>query len=144
MQGWVRIYRQISVNDLWQEKPFSRGQAWVDLILLANHKDGFIRKRGIKIKVRRGQVGWSILALSDRWGWSRGKAIRFLDELETVQQVVQQKKRLTTLITVVNYNEYQGDDTTDDTTDGQQTDINNNDKNEKNEKKEKKIGRAHV
>lgn len=26
-------------NWVWQDKPFSHGQAWVDMILMANHKD---------------------------------------------------------------------------------------------------------
>ncbi len=138
MAGWIKLHRKLSENNLWKETPFSRGQAWVDLILLANHQEGYIRKRGIKIALNRGQVGMSILGLAGRWGWSRGKVIRFMKELEREQQVVQQKSRLTTLTTIVNYDEYQGggttDGTTSDTTDGQQTDINKNVKKDKNEK----------
>ena len=84
------------------EEKFTRGQAWVDLFMLANHRDGHIRKRGIKVPVPRGTCGWSILALADRWQWSRGKVQRFLDELEREQQIVQQKSRLTTLIKIIN------------------------------------------
>ncbi|MDW7774577.1 MAG: hypothetical protein SCH71_16975 [Desulfobulbaceae bacterium] len=120
---------------MWLEKPFSRGQAWMDMLLLANHKAGHVRKRGVRTTVERGQLGWSMLALSDRWGWSRGKVQRFLDELEANKQIIQQKKRITTLITILNYDLYQSANTTDDTTDAQQTDINKNDKNDKEEKK---------
>lgn len=129
--GWVKLYRCIQSNPLWQERPFDRGRAWVDLILIANHKDGYIRVRGNKVTVLRGQVGYSILSLAERWGWSRGKVSRFLNELENdAQQIRQQKKRLTTLITILNYERYQAVDTTeretDSTTDGQQTDTNKN------------------
>lgn len=134
-RGYIKIFRRLKDSDLWLEEPFTRGQAWVDLIMLANHKDGHIRKRGVKIEIKRGQCGYSELALAERWRWSRGKVNRFLIELETIQQIIQQKTRLTTLITIINYNEYQAnkttDDTTDNTTDGQQTDINNNDNNDK-------------
>lgn len=105
--------------------------------MLANHKQGHFRVRGIRVDLERGQLGYSILTLSARWGWSRGKINRYLNELETVQQIVQQKTKLTTLISIVNYDKYQNGDTTngttDDTTDGQQTDINKNDNNEKKE-----------
>ena len=38
-QGYIKLYRSIFNHWLWQDKPFSRGQAFVDLILLANYKD---------------------------------------------------------------------------------------------------------
>jgi hypothetical protein len=133
--GWIKLYRCIQNNPLWQESPFDRARAWVDLIVIANHKDGYIRVRGNKVPVMRGQVGYSILSLAERWGWSRGKISRFLNELEGGQQIRQQKKRISTLITIINYEKYQGidttDGTTDSTTDGQQTDTNKNVKNEK-------------
>ena len=107
MEGWVSIYRQLASRDLWLKQKFTRGQAWVDLIILANHKDGFIWKRSNKIDIKRGQVGWSELALSIRWKWSRSKTKRFLKWLENETQIVQNRKRLTTIITIINYKKYQ-------------------------------------
>ena len=75
--GWIRIHRKIMDTPEWLAEPFTRAQAWVDLLLLANHETGFIRKRGIMIAVERGQVGYSEDALSARWRWSRGKVRRF-------------------------------------------------------------------
>ena len=142
MQGWIKLHRQLSSSDLWKSEPFTRGQAWVDLILLANHKEGFIRARGIKLRVERGQVGVSQDTLSKRWQWSRGKVVRFLNELEMEQQIVQQKNNVTSLLSITNYNQYQSNDTTNDTTNGQQTvqqtDTNKNVKNKKNEKEDTK------
>jgi hypothetical protein len=144
MDGWIKLHRVLTMHEIWTAEPFTRGQAWVDLLLLANHKPGHIRKRGIRVEVERGQVGWSEVALATRWKWSRGKVRRFLSELESKmeQQIVQQKNKVTTVISITNYNKYQSDGTTDDTTDGhqtvQQTDIkryrNKNEKNEKNKK----------
>jgi hypothetical protein len=135
--GWIKLYRQLTLNNIWTDEPFSRGQAWIDLLLLANHKDGIVRVRGIKIPILRGQVGWSELKLADRWKWSRGKVRRFICELENEKMVVQQKNRKTSIISILNYEFYQCNDTTDSTTDGQQivqqTDTNKNEKNEKNE-----------
>lgn len=146
MKGWVKFHRKILSSDLWLSEKFTRAQAWVDLIGLANHKDGFIRKRGIKISVKRGQVGWSEVKLSERWKWSRGKVRRFLEELKKDLQIskkpVQQNKFITSLITLTNYNQYQQDGTADGTADGQQTDSrqyrNKNEENGKNDKNDKK------
>lgn len=134
-QGYIKLYRALMDNRLWTDEPFTRGQAWVDLLMLANHKPGYFRVRGNRIDVKRGQVGWSVQRLAKRWGWSRGKAQRFLNELEIDQQIEQQKNTLSSLITITNYELYQGE--TDSrqnsrrTADGQQTDTNKNEKNEK-------------
>ena len=112
--GWIKLYRCIQNNSMWQERPFDRARAWVDLILLANHKTGYVRKRGIKIEIQRGQVGWSERALAERWGWSRGKVARFLDELKMEQQIEQQNGpqniNVTSLILITNYDRYQSDE----------------------------------
>jgi len=112
-------------SDLWKSEPFTRGQAWVDLLLLANHKEGFIRARGIRIDILRGQVGTSQVELAKRWKWSRGKVKRFLNELEVDQQIEQQKDNVSSLITITNYNQYQGDDTANDTANGTASDTAN-------------------
>src|SRR5210317_1233173 len=91
--------------------------------MLANWQTGSFRKRGVKITVKRGQLARSKLELADRWRWSRGKVTRFLDELESDQQILQQTSKLTTLISIINYDRYQSDGTTDEATDGHQTDI---------------------
>ena len=38
-QGWIKLHRTLQDNKLWYSEPLTKGQAWVDLILLANHKD---------------------------------------------------------------------------------------------------------
>ncbi len=144
MDGWIKLWRQIQDSEGYLSEPFTRTQAWIDLLLLANHKQGFIRVRGNRINVNRGQVGWSQVKLAERWKWSRGKVRRFLLEMEQQNdpQLVQQKSSLTSLITIVNYGHYQGDGTADSTENGQQTVqqtdsrryTNKNEKNEKNEK----------
>jgi len=120
--GYIKLWRKLQDNPIWYLEKFTRGQAWVDLLMLASHKEHCFLKRGIKIKQPRGVVGVSVIGLADRWQWSRGKVQRFLDDLETEQQIEQQKSRLTTLIKIINYSVYQGDGTTERTTNGQQTD----------------------
>jgi len=121
-RGYIKLYRAMSDNNMWQEKPFNRCQAWADMLMLTNYKQGQIRARGIPVKVDRGQLGWSKVALAERWGWSRGKVGRFFNELETEHQIEQQNNNITSLITIVNYDYYQSDGTASGATDGQQTD----------------------
>ena len=107
MEGWIKLHRGLLESNVWTCEPFSRGQAWVDLLLLANHKDTFFYKRGHKIDVKRGQLGRSTVELSDRWKWSRSKVNKFLKDLEKEQQIEQQKTNVTQIITIINYDEYQ-------------------------------------
>ena len=107
MEGWISLHRQISENDLWLAEPFSKGQAWVDLILLANHKDNSFFKRGIRIIVKRGQVAWSEKALSARWKWSRNKVRKFLELLIFEHQILVSKSNVTQIITIKKYEDYQ-------------------------------------
>lgn len=110
-RGYIRLWRCIQNNHLWEDTPFDRARAWIDLVMLANHTAGFMRKRGIKFEIKRGQVGWSERDLAERWKWSRGKVKRFLDELEEDEQINQgngpQNINVTSLITITNYELYQ-------------------------------------
>jgi len=123
--GWIKLHRRIMNNPDWLAEPFTRAQAWIDLLLLANHDTGHIRKRGILIEVKRGQVGYSEEALAQRWRWSRGKVRRFFRDLIEKSQIsrnpVQQNSRLISLITITNYDIYQSHSTTNGTTNRQQT-----------------------
>ena len=128
-QGWIRLHRQIMETPEWLAEPFTRGQAWVDLLLLANHETGFIRKRGILIAVDSGQVGYSEESLAERWQWSRGKVRRFLVELARLSRIshkisektIPKKTSVSSLINIINYDKYQMNSTEDDTEDGRKT-----------------------
>ncbi len=136
-QGWIKLWRSLQQNPLWNRKPFSWGQAWVDLLLLANHKPGCIWPKGIPVHLDAGQVGYSKEALAARWGWSRSKVTRFLNALESVQQIVQQKNNLTTVVTITNWDRYQKPNSrrrSKRPADEHQTDTNKNDKNGKKER----------
>ena len=82
-KGYFLIWRSIQDNPLWKEKPFSRGQAWVDLIMMAQHSDGDIHlfKKGFIIEAKRGDVLYGLDFLMKRWGWGKGRVIRFKDYL---------------------------------------------------------------
>jgi hypothetical protein len=128
-QGWIRLHRQLMDEPEWLAEPFTRGQAWVDLLLLANHETGYIRKRGILVAVERGQVGYSEETLAERWQWSRGKVRRFLLELASVSRIsrkisgetVLKNTSVSSLISLINYDKYQSGSTEDGTENGRKT-----------------------
>jgi len=107
MNGWIKIHRKIMSNKFWTSEPFTRGQAWIDLLMLANHENGFFFLRDHKIEVKRGTVGWSQKQLSDRWKWSRKKVANFLQVLKMEQQIEVRISKSTTLVDILNYDEYQ-------------------------------------
>jgi hypothetical protein len=118
--GWFKIYRKLTDSDLWLSEKFTRGQAWVDLIGLANFKDSFFYKRGVKIDLNRGELAYSEVALSKRWQWSRTKVRSFLNDLEKEHQIEQQKNNVTTVIKVINYHLYQDEEQQKEQQNGQQ------------------------
>ncbi len=147
--GYIKLHRQLQECWVWFDEedpePFSKGQAWVDLLLSVNHADKRVKLDNRIIEIKRGQKLTSIRKLADRWKWSRKKVSNFLDLLESDDMIHQERATRYTLITVVNYSLYQ-------CSDGEQRatqeplknhsratqeplkNTNNNDKNDKNDK----------
>lgn len=111
--GYIKLHRSLQNNWIWSEKPYGKGQAWIDLLMEANFAD--VKKLiGDEIKTfKRGQVYKSQLELSHRWGWSRKKVARFLDVLEMDGMLSVNATTKGTIITIENYELYQSDGTTD-------------------------------
>jgi hypothetical protein len=105
--GFIILQRKITENWLWLSEPFSKAQAWVDLLLLANHSNGSFFIRGVKVEIKRGEVGKSEESLSQRWKWSRGKVRAFLKLLESEQQIKQHRSPIINTIQIINYDNYQ-------------------------------------
>lgn len=114
--GWIKLYRQILDSDIWiSDEPFSKGQAWVDLLLLANHRDKEMIFDYKTVTVGRGQLITSVRKLSLRWGWGNQKTLKFLRLLEELKMVEKESDNRRTLLTIINYEVYQGSDNTDGT-----------------------------
>lgn len=111
VEGWNKIYRSIQEHWLWTCEPFSRGQAWIDLLLMANHKEAKIMVNGNLEVVERGQRITSIRKLSDRWKWSTKKVTHFLDQLVKDKMIEYISDSSKTVVTIVNYDKYQGKET---------------------------------
>ena len=109
--GYIKLHRQLQDCWVWMDEkdpePFSRGQAWVDLLMLANHADKKTRVDNRIVTIQRGQKLTSIRKLAERWKWSRKKVSNFLDLLESDDMISQERATKYTLITIVNYTVYQ-------------------------------------
>ena len=124
--SFIKLDRGLKKNSIWLERPFSKGQAWVDLLLLAQGIDKDVEYRGKIQKMKPGVVYTSILYLSDRWGWYRSKVYRFLETLidlgmveiqgwtrnDTSKRTQNSTRNSTTngtIISIVNWASYQND-----------------------------------
>ena len=108
--GWISIHRKIQDNLIWNDKPFNRGAAWVDLLLLANHEDKKVLFNGSIIEVKRGEKITSLRKLSERWGWSREKTKNFFILLKSENMIDFKTDHQKTTYKIVNYNVYQNED----------------------------------
>ena len=160
--GWIKLHRKILDCFIWQDKPYDKARAWIDLLLIAMHHDKKMLIDDEVVMIQRGSFMTSIVKLADRWGWSRNKVVRYLDMLESEHMLNTKRTPKGTLITIVKYDDYQLSDmscestnestygatneTPNESTDGatnesadesQNKNIKNN-KNVKNEKKERK------
>lgn len=109
MDGWISLHRRIKDNWVWKDKPFSKGQAWIDILLMVNHDDNKVPLGNDLITVERGSRITSIRQLCDKWGWSNTKVTNFLALLKKDGMIDYKSDTKKTLITVVNYNDYQLD-----------------------------------
>lgn len=155
-KGYVPIWRTLQDHWIWKYKePFDHRSAWIDLLLLVNHKEEKI-PIGTRVQtIKPGQRWLSYKWLGNRWGWSYRKVLRFIAQLVSDGMVYVDGTPNGTLLTVINWASFNGEGITHGTTrgtsngtpngitpvipdgipDGIQTIMNNNEKNENNEKK---------
>lgn len=92
--GWIKLHRQIVNHEFYQEpRKFSKFEAWIDILLRANHEDSE--------EIKPGSFPTSYGELAKAWGWSKKTVWNFLrylakenmitllgNEKETVRETV--------------------------------------------------------
>ena len=153
--SYIKLDRGLKNNAIWTEKPFSKGQAWVDLLLLAQGVNKDKEYRGKIQHMKSGVVYTSILYLSKRWGWYRARVYRFLETLidlgmieiqgwtrnDTQNDTQNSTKNSTTngtIITIEKWALYQYDGATDDTNNDTRNDTRNDTPNDTHNRKHTK------
>lgn len=107
-RGWIRLYRQIQDSAIWKvSDKFNRRDAWIDLLLMANHEDRTIVIDGKPKVIHAGQRWTSSAILAERWRWSRNKVLRYLRLLKELGMVTTNGTTSGTLITIVKYEDFQ-------------------------------------
>ena len=115
-RGYIKLPRDITESSYYFSEQFTKTQAWIDLLILANYQDTTAHIRGVKIVVKRGQVCRSITEFARRWQWSRNKVIRFIDALVDEGRLDVQNGAVANIYTIRGYEEYQGNGATDEAT----------------------------
>ena len=106
-RGWIKLHRRIQDHWIYQEeRTFSRYEAWLDLIMLANHKDNRSLIDGELITVEKGSFITSKRKLGTRWKWSNTKVNNFLSLLEQDKMIIQKSDTKKTVVTIVKYEVY--------------------------------------
>ena len=109
-KGWISVHRKIQNHWVWEtEKPFDKRSAWIDILLMVNHKPGKVFFNNEIVEVDTGERITSEVKLAKKWGWSRTKVRTFLKLLEQddmIENIKENGKR--TRLKVLNYSKYQG------------------------------------
>ena len=107
--GFINVYRSIREDPIYNQKPYSPGQALIDLFLLANFAPGAVKVRGNSIPIPRGGVGRCAETLANEWGWTRKAVLGFLKRLEARKKItIVRHGRIMNVILITNYDKYQG------------------------------------
>ena len=109
MKGWIMLHRTLLNNPLWKSEKFTKAQAWIDLLLKANHTSSMVFLNGFQINLSPGQLCYSQESLSEDWKWNRKTVKKFLNFLIKRNMIRYKVNTRTTVITIVNWNKYQAD-----------------------------------
>ena len=104
---WIKLNRSLMSHKVWLGEPFTRGQAWVDLLMMACYADTDTTYNGKVIHVKRGQIRTSIRYLAKRWKRSVGWVDRTLKTLKMLKMCDTNGYTDGTLITIENYAKFQ-------------------------------------
>lgn len=110
--AFIKLDRELFDSPLWLSEPFTKAQAWVDLIAMANYADKTKYYKGDFQKIKRGQIVTSQRTLAERWKWSKSKVATYIRALERAEMVSTDNTNRWTVLTIVNYAFYQDSKTT--------------------------------
>ena len=109
--GYIKLFRSIEDNWMWNEKrKFSKAEAFIYMLLAANHKERKVTIGNEMLTVKRGAFITSQRKLLTAWGWGTAKVRAFLDVLKKDGMIQLQTDRMKTVISIINYETYQDAD----------------------------------
>lgn len=108
MKGWISLHRKILDNPLLSTgRTFSRFEAWVWLLLNANHSKAKVVMGAEMFIVKRGSMITSQKKLCKKFKWGNSRLRSFLNLLEKDDMIRIKTTSKLTCLTILNYNSYQ-------------------------------------
>ena len=146
-KGWISLHRKILDNPiLTRGRAYSRFEAFVYMLLKANHKDNKAVIGNQLIHIKKGSFITSQKKLMIEFNWGSTKLRSFLELLENDGMIEIKTNTISTYITINNYKELQGLQNENKTQSNRnqtaiktQTKTNNNDNNDNNDNKEQEF-----
>ena len=146
-KGWISLHRKILDNPiLTRGRAYSRFEAFVYMLLKANHKDNKAVIGNQLIHIKKGSFLTSQKKLMIEFNWGSTKLRSFLELLENDGMIEIKTNAISTYITINNYKELQGLQNENKTQSKRkqtaiktQTKTNNNDNNDNNVNKEQEF-----
>ena len=86
-EPYITVLRKLFRDPMWTSEPFTKSQAWIDLLYWAFHSDGNFKWNGRRYNLLRGQFSHTEGFLAKRWQWSRLKVHRTLKRWEVLGMI---------------------------------------------------------
>ena len=112
MEGWISLHRKILENPILnRSRIYSNFEAWIWLLLKANHKDNKFMLGTELVKVEKGSMITSQKKLCKQFRWGSTKLRNFLKVLQKDKMLLLKTNTQSTQITICNYRTYQDSQT---------------------------------
>ena len=107
-KGWISLHRKILDNPMFvNRKCYSRFEAWIWLLLRANHTEGKVLIGNEMLKVKAGQLITSQKQLCKKFKWGTTKLRAFLELLQSEGMIDWEALPKATCVSIMNYGTYQ-------------------------------------
>ena len=107
-KGWISLHRKILDNPiLSRSRTYSRFEAFVYMLLKANHKDNKVVIGNQLIKIKTGSFLTSQKKLMKEFNWGISRLRSFLKLLQDDDMIEVRSNAISTMITINNYKELQ-------------------------------------
>ena len=108
MKGWISLHRKILDNPiLSSSRIYSRMEAFIFLLLRANHSDRNVPIGVVLYNVKKGQMITSQMKLCKQFKWGNTKLRNYLKLLENDGMIEVKTETNLTRLTILNYESYQ-------------------------------------
>lgn len=101
-KGFIQLDREVFESGIFKNKePFSKREAWIDILIMVNYKDSKIVVGNTLIECKAGQSILSQESWAKRWNWDRSQVRRYFELLQKSNMIEIESVQKTTRITVL-------------------------------------------